>query len=173
VWADRYAPTRTDTGYTIAAGDLLNVQVYDNAGMSAHARVRSDGRISLPLLNDVLVEGKAPYVVGHELEQTMKQQNLVLNPRVNVVVEESHPLRVSVLGAVARAGAYVVDPGAGVADALASAGGLTEFAHHDRIFVLRKTPTPVRIRFSFDDLTAGTSKAAAFRLQSGDVVVAQ
>ena len=103
----------------------------------------------------------------------MKEQNLVLNPRVNVLVEESHPVRVSVLGAVARAGAYVVDPGAGVADALANAGGLTEFAHRDRIYVLRRAPTAIRIRFTFDELTRGTGRSALFRLQQGDVVVAQ
>jgi polysaccharide biosynthesis/export protein len=77
---------------------------------------------------------------------------------------------VYVLGAVKTAGKYPLPPGSGVAEALALAGGLTEFAHKDRIFVLRHTPKPVLIRFTFDAITGQTGPAAAFRLQPGDVV---
>jgi polysaccharide export outer membrane protein len=83
------------------------------------------------------------------------------------------PLTVAILGAVARPGTYTLDRSNGVADALASAGGLTEFAHKDRIFVLRRTPTPARIRFTLAALTDSIGPAALFRLRSGDVVVAE
>jgi polysaccharide export outer membrane protein len=174
VWIDNYSPARaTPEGYIAGVGDLLNVQVFDNEKLSTRARVRTDGRISLPLLNDVPVLGKPPAQIAREVERLLVDQNLILNPHVNVVVEEMKPVSVAVLGAVARAGTFLLEPGAGLAEALASAGGLNDFAHKDRIFVLRRTPERVRIRFTFDALTSQTGRAASFRLQSGDVVVAE
>jgi polysaccharide export outer membrane protein len=174
VWVENYATTRvSQEGYVVGVGDLLSVQVYDNDKMSTRARVRSDGRISLPLLNDVQVVGKTPSQVAREVEHQLLEQNLVLAPHVTVQVDEMRPLSVAVLGAVGRAGTYALEQGSGLAEALASAGGLSDFAHKDRIYVLRKTPERVRIRFTFAALTSQAGRAASFRLQSGDVVVVE
>lgn len=173
VWADRYTVPASDAEYRVAPGDLLTVQVWDNDKLSARARVRADGQVALPLLNDVPVAGQTPSQVARDLEQRLRTANLVLAPRVNVSLDEVRPVTVSVLGKVARAGSFPLPEGSGVAEALASAGGLTEFAHRDRIFVLRRTPQPVRIRFTFDALTGHGTPAALFRLRSGDVVVAE
>jgi polysaccharide export outer membrane protein len=154
-------------------GDLLNVQVFDNDKLSTRARVRSDGSISLPLLSDVPVLGKTPARIAREIEILLKEQNLILNPHVNVVVDEVKPVTISVLGAVVHGGRFALEPGVGLAEALASAGGLNDFAHKDRIFVLRNAPERVRIRFSFDALTSQTGRAASFRLQDGDVIVVE
>jgi polysaccharide biosynthesis/export protein len=175
IWAPDYVakePSAVDATSRIGVGDLVSVQVFDNERMSAKGRVRSDGKMSLPLVNDVALAGKTPAQAAADVERALRDGNLVLSPRVNVVVEEVLPVRVAVLGAVARAGTYPLDPGSGVAEALAGAGGLTEFAHKDRIFVLRKVPTPVRIRFTFGSLT-DTGPASAFRLRQGDVVVVE
>jgi polysaccharide export outer membrane protein len=175
VWVDDYAPAAdTSTDYLIAAGDLVSVQVWDNEKLSTRARVRSDGRISMPLLGDVTIAGKAPKQVSAEVERELKEKNYVVTPRVNVLVDEVTPLSISVLGTVARPGSYTLRANGGwVAEAIAAAGGLTDFAHKDRIFVIRRTPQPVRIRFTFKSLTSSSGKAATFRLQSGDVVVAE
>jgi polysaccharide export outer membrane protein len=174
VWVDDYQRGQAvPEGYVIGVGDLLNVQVYGNDKISTKARVRSDGRISLPLLDEVQVTGKPPAQVAREIERQLKDQNLVLVPRVTVLVDEMKPLVVAVLGSVTRPGTYTLDPTGGVAEALASAGGLTEFAHKDQIYVLRKTPRQVRIRFTFGALTTQQGLAASFRLQMGDVVVAE
>jgi len=157
--------------YTIQIGDLLDVQVWDQDKMSAKTRVRNDGRISLPFLNDVEAAGKTPVALSGELETGLKA--VVLNPRVTVVVEESRLLTVSVLGEVAKQGALQLEPGAGVVQAIAAAGGLSTFAHKDRIFVVRSTPQPIRIHFTFKDLTSGTGKAQLFRLRNGDVIVVE
>jgi polysaccharide export outer membrane protein len=66
-----------------------------------------------------------------------------------------------------------LEKGAGVLEALAAAGGFSDFAHRDRIFVLRREPTPVRIRSTFDALSRGQGLAAIFRLQAGDAVVVE
>jgi polysaccharide export outer membrane protein len=171
VWADEYAPAAASDDYVVAPGDLLTVQVWDNEKLSAKARVRADGRISMPLLNDVPVGGRSPVQIARDLEERLRAAKLVLAPRVNVVLDETTPTTVSVLGKVARVGAYPLPQGSGVAEALASAGGLTEFAHADRIYVLRRAPEPVRIRFTFGAVTGRSTRAALFRLRAGDVVV--
>jgi polysaccharide export outer membrane protein len=173
VWADKYVPPAAESGYAIAPGDVLNVRVWDNEKLSTKARVRADGRISVPLLDDVPVAGRQPPEIARDLEQRLRGAKLVLAPRVDVALDEASAVSISVLGRVTRPGAYTLQLGSGVAEALASAGGLTEFAHRDRIFVLRREPEPVRIRFTFGDLTGRSTRAATFRLRAGDVVVAE
>ena len=173
VWIDDVPVLRDPGAYTIAAGDLLHVQVWDHDNMSGRIRVRSDGRISVPLLNDAVAAGKTPEQLARDLEAYLREKNLVVYPRVTVVLEETRPLAVAVMGEVAHAGMYTLSPGAGVAEAIASAGGLTEFAHRDRIFVVRRTPQLVRIRFTYSALVGGSGKAPTFHLQNGDVVVTE
>ena len=172
-WAEQYisrTPSATDASYQIGVGDMLAVQVFDNDKMSTRGRVRGDGKLAVPLINDVVVAGKAPSTVASDIEKALKDGNLVLNPHVNVIVEDVLPVRITVLGAVKTSGNYAVERGSGVAEALAGAGGLTDFAHKDRIFVIRKVPTQIRIRFTFSSLT-DIGRAGAFRLQQGDIVV--
>ncbi len=174
VWVDEYAPARTaPTSFAIASGDLLDIQVWGSDKLSTKARVRPDGRIAVPLVGDLVVVDRTPTEVARDLEKALRDQNILIAPRVTVSVEETRPMSVAVLGAVTRAGTFELARGAGVAEAIASAGGLTEFAHRDRIFVIRRTPTPVRIRFTFDALTGQSGSAPVFRLQTGDVVVAE
>jgi polysaccharide export outer membrane protein len=154
--------------YIISVGDMLSIQVFDQAQISGRMRVRSDGRISLAFVNDVQAAGKTPVALASELEAGLK--SVVLNPKVTIVVEESKPLTISVLGEVSKPGTQTFERDSGVAQALAAAGGLTNFAHKNRIFVTRSTPKPVRIHFTYEALTRKVGPASAFRLQPGDVV---
>jgi polysaccharide export outer membrane protein len=172
VWVDaaRDIPVR-EQGYTIGVGDVLSVRVWNQDAMSSHVRVRADGRVSLPLIGDVVATGKAPAALATELEGGLKQY--VREPKVYVIVEESKPLSVSVIGEVARPGLYPLEMGSGLAQALASAGGLTAFAHKDGLFVIRAATKGPRIRFRYDDVTQNVGNAASFVLRSGDVVVVE
>jgi polysaccharide biosynthesis/export protein len=105
------------------------------------------------------------------LERRLK--GLVNAPSVTVSLEETKPPMVMVIGEVPRPGTFPYDPAGGVLQALAAAGGLGPDASGDRIFVLRQTPTPVRIRFSYDRLRRQEGRAATFRLRPGDVVVVE
>lgn len=169
VWSSAYKDDPPPAVYLVNAGDLLSIMVWDNDKMSTRQRVRDDGRISIPLLGDVPVVGEAPEQIARELEKQLKDSNLVLNPRVTVIVEEEQAF-VYVIGAVKAAGKYPLPPGSGVAEALALAGGLTDFAHRNAIYVIRRTPTPTVIRFTFQSITAEGDPATLFRLQPGDVV---
>jgi polysaccharide export outer membrane protein len=178
-WVERLPPTQpADSDYRVATGDVLSVRVWNQESMStARARVREDGKISVPFLQDVEVEGMTPAEVSSRLGVKLKA--FVVNPVVTVTLEERRPLRVSVLGEVARQGAYDLEPDSGVLQALATAGGITEYARRDGIFVLRHgywadgNSSPVRIRFRYRDLTSGATAAAAFRLRTGDVVIVE
>jgi polysaccharide export outer membrane protein len=159
------------TAYAIREGDVIRIQVWNQDAMSTRARVRADGRVSVPFLKDVTVVGKTPADLATELEGLLK--DYVKSPAVYVVVEEAKPETISVLGEVGRPGVYPLGDGAGVAHVLASAGGLTAFAHKDRIYVLRSGTRPARIRFAYRDVVDGAGAASAFGLQAGDVVVVE
>lgn len=159
------------TEYVIAVGDMLSIQVFDQPQMSGRMPVRSDGRISLPFVSDVQAAGKTPAKLSADLEAGLK--SVVLAPRVTVVVETSRPLTISVLGEVSKPGTQTYEPGLGVAQALAAAGGLSNFAHKDRIFVVRTSPKPVRIHFTYEALTRNVGAASTFRLKPADVIVVE
>jgi polysaccharide export outer membrane protein len=133
--------------------------------------VRSDGRISIPLINEIQAAGKTPSKLQAEIEAALK--SVVLNPKVTVVVQTSKPPTISIMGEVSRPGPMPLEREMGVAEALAAAGGLSTFAHKDRIFVRRSEPEPVRIHFTYDALTRKVGKATKFRLQPGDIIIVE
>lgn len=178
-WVDDVrAGAPADPEFRIATGDVISVRVWQQDAMSVErARVREDGRISLPFLQDVEVAGMAPTEIATRLQTKLK--SLIVNPVVTVSLLEQPAVKVSVLGEVARPGVYDLDRSPRVVQALASAGGLTEWAHRDRIFVLRYgywadgNPSPARIRFRWEALSRGSGRAATFQLRPGDVVVVE
>lgn len=180
VWVDQVddpAPVARDGSYVISSGDVVNVGVWNQDGMSARTRVRPDGMISLPFVNDVRAAGLEPPALAKVIQAKLK--DFIVNPVVTISLEEPAPFEVSVVGEVARPGVYRLDPDSGVLKALASAGGLNDVADRDRIFVLRRAPTAtdpahtLRIRFTYEALAHLTGKAGKFRLRSSDVVVVE
>ena len=169
VWVqDRTEAPPRPGPYLIGPGDLLGVRVQGQENMSGKARVREDGRISLPFLSELQAAGLSPLDLSRAIQGRL--QEYVRKPAVLVSVEEARPLEVSVVGAVRKAGSYQLGRHPGVLQALAAAGGLGEFADPERIFVLR---SGARIRFSYPALTAAEPKALAFRLRPGDAVVVE
>jgi polysaccharide export outer membrane protein len=150
---------------------VLLIRVFNQPDMSARSKVRDDGKISIPFLNDVVAAGFTPNALAGQLQQRLKE--FINAPVVTISLEEARPFSVSVLGEVNKPGVYPVPMGAGVLQALAAAGGFTQYASRDRIFVVRETPTRARIRFQFDELTQAEGKAATFRLRAGDTVVVE
>jgi polysaccharide biosynthesis/export protein len=170
VWVDELTPPRAADGYVIASGDLVSVRVFNQENLSVRARVRSDGKIAVPFLGDVEVSGKTPAAVSGELGVRFKEY--VVSPAVTTTVEEPQATSVSVLGEVTHPGVYTLDATAGVLQALAAAGGFTDYAGKDAIYVVRRASGP-RVRFTFSSLVQGEGRAPAFRLRAGDVVVVE
>jgi len=164
-------PEAPQSGYVIQSGDVLQIRVFNQPDMSTRVRVRDDGKVSIPFLNDVVVVGLTPNQLAQQLQTRLKE--FINAPVVTVSLEETRPFSISVIGEVTKAGVYVLPPGAGVLQALAAAGGLTQYASKDKIFVVRESPERARIRFEFGQLTQASGKAATFRLRLGDIVVVE
>ncbi len=159
--------------YVTGPGDAVAVGVFNHPELSGRARIRLDGFFTVPLLGDVPAAGKTLSALSREIEKLLEAQNLVVGPRVSLVLEEVAPIKLSILGEVKSPGLYTLEAGAGLAEALATSGGFTEFAHRDRLFIIRRVPELVRIRFRYSDLTSATGSAIKFRLKAGDTMLVQ
>ena len=127
-WVDKYSepPTSATKAYVIGPGDVISVRVWNQEGMSARGRVRDDGKISMPFLNDVEVAGFEPAVLAQRIQTRLKEY--IVSPVVTVSLEEQSPFEVSIVGEVTKPGVYRMENGSGVLKAIATAGGLTQIA---------------------------------------------
>jgi polysaccharide export outer membrane protein len=157
-------------GYRIGPEDVLQISVWSNDAVSRTAPVRPDGRISLPLLNDVRAAGLTPMELRDEV--TRRLSEYMPHPEVSVSVAEVKSYKVSVMGAVAKPGRYELKSWTTVLDVLAMAEGFTEFASRSRIVVLRADgPRVERLTFDYDKVASGAAGQANFYLRPSDIVL--
>lgn len=170
VWFRDLPPgtTQTNTEYIIGVGDVVSIRVLGREEMTVKERVRSDGRLGLLLIGDVVAKGKRPSALKAELEGRLK--DYIVSPSVVVNIEEVQPTDILILGEVTRPGAYPLNDDPRLAHALAVAGGLTLYASRDSIFVVRAEPGPMRIRFSYNAISRNIGRAGDFPLHRGDIV---
>ena len=155
--------------YKIGPEDLLDISVWNNPPLSRTAPVRPDGMISLPLLNDVQAAGLTPMQLRDVIAKRLTEY--VPNPEVSVVVREVNRFKVSVLGEVRKPGRFDFKSRATVLDAIALAGGLSDYAARARIVIIRQDGTSTkRIPVNYNKMIS-TSSEDDFFLQPGDVVV--
>ena len=121
--------------YLLGAGDLVEVVVWKNEDLSGAFRVRPDGKFSMPLIGDVIAAGKTTAAVNMQIQS--KLSLFVETPFVSTIVRETASNRVYVLGEVATPGTYPIEGTLTVLQALALAGGFTEFADRDRLTLVR------------------------------------
>jgi len=157
--------------YVIGVGDTLSIKVYEQEAITATGRVRTDGRIALTLVGEIVAAGKHPSGLARELETRLKE--FIVSPRVTVNVDTSQPVSVAFVGEVSRGGAITLEPPANLLQAMALAGGPSEFADRSRIFVIRRFPEFRRIRFTYEALLENNGGAAAFPLRNGDIVLVE
>jgi len=154
----------------IQDGDTLNVRVFNQEPLSTKEKVRTDGRISMPVIGEVTARGKRPAQLAQEIQVALTK--VLQAPSVSVVLEQGAEFKISVVGEVRNSGVFQLEPGATVLHALAAAGGLSDYAASDKIFVVRKT-LPQRVRFRYADLRSADQKSIQFTLVGGDVVVVE
>src|SRR5437773_434669 len=105
VWVDQYRdprPSQSGTSYVLAAGNIISVRVFNEDALSVKTRIRTDGKISMPLLNDVQAEGYEPAVLAQQLEVRLKDYKN--KPVVTVTVEEPRLMEIAVVGLVGKPG---------------------------------------------------------------------
>ena len=164
------APPVLTSGYTIGPGDLLDVTVWNNAGISRTVPVRPDGKISLPLLDDVQAAGLTPKQLKDDL--TRRLAKYISSPEVSVIVREIHSLQVAVIGEVNKPGRYDLKSRASILEAIALAGGFSPYATRSKMVILRVEGSTIkRIPCNYNKVVAAEVEPESFFLQPGDTLV--
>jgi polysaccharide export outer membrane protein len=157
------------TTYVIGADDTLHIDVWKEPDITATLPVRSDGMISLPLLNDVQAAGLTPMQLATSI--TTKLKKYLADPRVTVVVTQMNSQRFYVTGEVLHTGAMPLLPNMTVLQALASAG-FTQFANTKGIYVLRMlNGRQQKIPVNYKQLVKGDAMGQNILLKPGDTIV--
>jgi len=157
-------------GYAIGVDDLLSITFWKDKDLSADVVVRPDGRISLPLLNDVEVLGLTPEQLRAQLDTSARK--FVVDPAVTVVVKEIRSRRVFITGSVDKPGAYPLNAPMTVLQLIASAGGLREFVGGRNIVVVRRDAAGEhRLAFDYQAVVKGRHVSQNVELKPGDTVI--
>jgi polysaccharide export outer membrane protein len=155
--------------YVIGPDDALHIAVWKEADLTVTLPVRPDGKISLPLLNDVQAAGLTPQQLGESLTEKLKKY--IADPRVTVVVTAINSKRIYLTGEVLHAGAIPMLPNMTVLQALSSAG-MSQFANTKRIYVLRtENGKQQKLPVNYRKLVKGEKIEQNYLLQPGDTIV--
>jgi polysaccharide export outer membrane protein len=160
-----------DDAYVIGPSDVLAINVWKEPDISRPVTVRSDGKISLPLVGELQAGGQTPKQLEQEIAK--KLTSYISEPEVTVMVQETKSQRINILGQVARPGAYQLTSSMTVLDAIATAGGFKDFAKQKNIYILRQKPdgTQERLPFNYKDVIKGKNVEQNIRLEARDTVV--
>jgi polysaccharide biosynthesis/export protein len=164
------AETPAPSEYVVGPEDVLDVAVWNSPEISRTVPVRPDGKISLPLINDVPAAGLTPMELRDALVETLS--TYIPMPTVSVIVREVHSFKVTVIGEVKTPGRYELKSRSTVLDVLAMAGGLSQYAARGRIVVLRQEAGSTReLPFPYDKLTGKGGPQDNFCVKPGDIVL--
>jgi len=163
------SPTQAGAEYVIGPEDVLHVAVWKEADLTATLPVRPDGKISLPLLNDVQASGLTPQQLAASLTEKLKKY--IADPRVTIVVTTINSKRIYLMGEVLHSGATPLSPNMTVLQALSSAG-LNQFANTKGIYVLRTVNgKQQKLPVNYRKLVKGERIEQNYLLQPGDTIV--
>jgi polysaccharide export outer membrane protein len=161
-----------DNSFVIGNDDVLAVNVWKEPDVSQKAiPVRSDGKISLPLVGEVQAAGRTPLSLEQDIAARLK--SYIADAEVTVMVQQINSQKYNVLGQVAKPGAYPLTNSQTVLDAIAIAGGFRDFAKQKSIYILRQNPdgTSTRIPFNYKNVVKGRDTTQNIKLQPRDTIV--
>jgi len=163
-------PLSENPNYSIAPDDVLIIDVWKEPEISRTVPVRRDGKISLPLLNDVQAAGLTPTQLSSEIVEKLRAT--VIHPQVTVIVAQMSSQRIYILGQVARGGAYPLVPDMTAVQALSIAGGLTPFAKRKKIYVMRiENGENKMYLINYKEVVTGRMPQQNIQLKPGDTIV--
>jgi protein involved in polysaccharide export with SLBB domain len=172
VWAGRLpAPDERASQFRVGPGDEIYVLVADQQALSGTFTMGPDGSYVQPVVGNISLNGLTTKEAAQQL--TARLSGILVRPQVTVSVTKRRAIRVSVIGQVQKPGRFEMPYDESLLGALANAGGLNEFADEDAIYVVRREPHLLRIRFRLRDLAAPDAISARFRLNDSDVVVVE
>jgi polysaccharide export outer membrane protein len=157
-----------NTEYRLGPGDKLRIEVYKDPQLSQSVQIRPDGKITLPLVGDIAATGKTSLELRDAITASLKEY--VTSPVVTVIVVEAVASQVFVIGQVAKAGPIQMNGPTTILQALAIAGGFTDWANRKDVRVLRQTVTGQEtLSFNYNDAVNGDTKP--FYLRAGDMII--
>jgi polysaccharide export outer membrane protein len=163
-------PVALPADYVIGVDDILSVVFWKERDLSAEVVVRPDGKISLPMLNDVPAAGMTPEQLAEAIAKTATKY--IRDPGATVMVREIRSRKVYVVGEVTKPGAFSLGNGMTVLQALAEAGGFTEYAKKSEVVIVRmESGTERRYKFNYNDVMRGKNTAQNIRLLAGDTIL--
>ena len=164
------AAAAADEDYRIGPEDSLTIVVWKNETLSRQVTVRPDGKISLPLVNDVRAAGRTAMELRDEL--TKKLSAFMPPPEVSVIVNEVRSLHISVLGEIEKPGRYDLKSRMTVLEAIALAGGFKDFASRTKIVILRDVGgIKRRSPFNYKRVVASGGETDNFELLPNDIIL--
>jgi polysaccharide export outer membrane protein len=159
-----------DDSFVIGNDDVLAINVWKEPDISRSIPVRSDGKISLPLVGEVQAAGLTPLKLEKDIADKLK--NYISEPEVTVMVQQVNSQKFNILGQVTKPGTYVIANSPTVLDAIALAGGFRDFAKKKSIYVLRHSASgESRLPFNYKDVSQGKNMEQNIKLQPGDTII--
>ncbi len=160
-----------DSTFIIGNDDVLAVSVWKEAELSRSVPVRSDGKISLPLIGELQASGRTPLQLENDISAKLK--NFITAPEVTVIVEQINSKKFNVMGQVSKPGAYPLGQPLTIMDAIALAGGFRDFAKTKDVYILRQRPdgSEYRIPFNYKDFIKGKNPAQNVRVEPRDTII--
>lgn len=156
-------------GYIIGPSDVLTITVWKEPSLSGSLLVRPDGMVSIALLGDVHAAGLTPLQLSDQISTKLKKY--IQDPNVSVVITQIHSKVVYLLGEVVKRGPVEMTPGMTLLEAIASAGGLTDYANTKKIYILRNASgSQLRIPVHYKEALKGDG-TLNLALQPGDTIV--
>ena len=162
----------TDYSYVVGAGDTLNIQVARNPELSITVPVRPDGKLSTPLVEDLVVQGKTPIQIAREIEA--KLGKFVRDPQVTVIVQTyvgPYSEQIRVIGEAAKPQALAFKQRMTLLDVMIAVGGLTDFAAGNRAIIQRTSEGNKQYSVRVQDLVKGGDIGANVEMRPGDVLI--
>jgi polysaccharide biosynthesis/export protein len=160
-----------DATYVIGNDDHLTINVWKETELSKSVTVRSDGKISLPLVGEIQASGRTPLQLESDISSRLR--SFITAPEVTVIVDQINSKKYNMVGYISRPGSYPLTLSTTIMDAISNAGGLKDFAKEKNIYILRRNAdgTQSRINFNYKDFIKGKNIEQNIKVQPDDTII--
>lgn len=164
------APTQLDNSYIIGAEDLITIFVWKEPDLTQTISVRPDGKISMPLLNDIEASGFTTLQLKEVISNQLRKY--INEPTVTVIVQAARSQKASIMGEVARSGTYFINSPTTLIQLISLAGGFRDFALTDKISIVRQENGKThKLKFNYRDFIKGKNLDKNIQIKPGDIVI--
>lgn len=160
-----------DETFVIGNDDVLAISVWKEPELTKVIPVRSDGKISLPLVGEMQATGRTPLQLEESIAAKLK--DFITSPEVTVIVQQVNSRKYNVLGEVGKPGSFPLTASTTIMDAIAASGGFKDFAKKSGVYVLRKGPDgrETRLNFNYKDFIKGKNSNQNIKLEPNDTII--